>query len=96
MKCGSDKQTFDIPKAAIGTAVPAMACRMSAACRAKLSRCCSHRSINQSRAHRPDVNWSRGRTAGSLCRNKNRGTRVRTHGDIDLVRRRRAEAVRLV
>jgi len=58
-----------IPEGDIGTAVPAVACRLSTSCGVDLP-WLLRTQINQTRALRPDVNWIRGRTAVSLWRNK--------------------------
>jgi len=67
--CGADKQAFCISEGDIGTAVPAVTCRLSTTCGGDLPWLLLTQ-INQTRALRSDVNWSRGRTAGSLWRNK--------------------------
>ena len=61
--CGADKQEFYVPQGDIGIAVPAVTCRLSTTCEEDLLWLLLTQ-INQTRALRPDVNWSRGRTAG--------------------------------
>jgi len=65
----ADKEAFYIPDGDIGTAVPAVTCRLSTSCGGDLPWLLLTQ-INQTRALRPDVNWSRGRTAASLWCNK--------------------------